>query len=151
MLPNGLIGRSAELRALAEVLREGKRLITIVGPPGTGKTRLASHFAQNCDRKTPDWLPGAPARVPNAEVLDIASANHALQIERDALRVNRRLTTGRGTSRGVRSEARRLRRLSVDAVGGGAVPVLLAGLEEDAVTARITSMCRGTARGRRPR
>jgi predicted ATPase/class 3 adenylate cyclase len=40
--PNPLIGREAELREIADVLRSGNgRLLTLTGPGGTGKTRLA--------------------------------------------------------------------------------------------------------------
>ena len=38
------IGRAAELDAIDEHLRAGDRLVTVVGPPGHGKTRLATHF-----------------------------------------------------------------------------------------------------------
>lgn len=36
-----LVGRDADLRALRELLERGSRLITIIGPPGVGKTTLA--------------------------------------------------------------------------------------------------------------
>ena len=36
-----LIGRETELERLAALLRGGGRLITLLGPPGIGKTRLA--------------------------------------------------------------------------------------------------------------
>src|SRR5690349_17018261 len=39
------VGRAEEMRALSERLRAGDRLITILGPPGAGKTRLAERFA----------------------------------------------------------------------------------------------------------
>jgi predicted ATPase/class 3 adenylate cyclase len=42
--PNALIGREAELEALRHWLDEGVRLITLLGPGGMGKTRLATHF-----------------------------------------------------------------------------------------------------------
>lgn len=38
------IGRAAELTRLVELLDQGERLITIFGPAGTGKTRLAEAF-----------------------------------------------------------------------------------------------------------
>ena len=40
-----LVGRHRELRELTELLRSNERLITITGPGGTGKTRLALQLA----------------------------------------------------------------------------------------------------------
>jgi predicted ATPase len=45
------VGRSGELRRIAELLDQGTRLITVVGPGGVGKTRLAQEAArQSRDR-----------------------------------------------------------------------------------------------------
>lgn len=40
------VGRTAELARLDGLHAEGHRLVTVVGPPGTGKTRLAEAFAR---------------------------------------------------------------------------------------------------------
>nr|WP_240359724.1 adenylate/guanylate cyclase domain-containing protein [Pyxidicoccus trucidator] len=40
----GLVGRSSELSTLRRWLADGARLVTVLGPGGMGKTRLASHF-----------------------------------------------------------------------------------------------------------
>ncbi|HWM88109.1 MAG TPA: tetratricopeptide repeat protein, partial [Kofleriaceae bacterium] len=39
------VGRAAELERLDQLLRSGARLVTVLGPPGTGKSRLALHHA----------------------------------------------------------------------------------------------------------
>ncbi|KFE62736.1 ATP-binding protein [Hyalangium minutum] len=39
-----LIGRSTELETLRQWFGEGQRLVTLLGPGGMGKTRLATHF-----------------------------------------------------------------------------------------------------------
>jgi predicted ATPase/tetratricopeptide (TPR) repeat protein/class 3 adenylate cyclase len=51
-IPNNLpaerdvfVGRASELRALADRLDGGGRLVTVLGPGGTGKTRLARRYA----------------------------------------------------------------------------------------------------------
>ena len=41
---NAFVGRTAALARLAQRLKDGARLISIVGPGGTGKTRLAQRF-----------------------------------------------------------------------------------------------------------
>lgn len=45
--PTPIVGRDAEAAALREMLSDGTyRLISLTGPPGTGKTRLALHVAE---------------------------------------------------------------------------------------------------------
>lgn len=43
---NPFVGRAAELEQLEQMLKIGARLITIAGPGGAGKTRLAAEFAR---------------------------------------------------------------------------------------------------------
>ena len=42
---DAFVGRASELRALADRLDGGARLVTVLGPGGTGKTRLARRYA----------------------------------------------------------------------------------------------------------
>lgn len=42
---DAFVGRQAELRRLAEQLEAGTRLLTVLGPGGTGKTRLVRRYA----------------------------------------------------------------------------------------------------------
>src|SRR5262245_330870 len=43
--PTPLLGRTAELAALRRLFEDGARLVTILGPGGAGKTRLALKLA----------------------------------------------------------------------------------------------------------
>ena len=51
-----LLGREDDLRAAAERLRDGARLLTITGYGGTGKTRFAIELFR---RLAPDYSGGA--------------------------------------------------------------------------------------------
>ncbi|HEX5579856.1 MAG TPA: AAA family ATPase, partial [Candidatus Limnocylindria bacterium] len=68
-----LIGRMHELRELRELLAR-ERLITLAGPPGSGKTRLAVELARGALGTFPDgaWF------VPLAPIQDEALVGHAV-------------------------------------------------------------------------
>jgi predicted ATPase len=52
-----LIGRVADVRSAAEmIMRDGVRLVTVTGPGGTGKTRLAIELAHRLEPSFPDGV-----------------------------------------------------------------------------------------------
>ena len=53
-----LVGREREIRELAALLTQpaGSRLVTLTGPGGTGKTRLAAHIAAELLEEFPDGV-----------------------------------------------------------------------------------------------
>jgi predicted ATPase/class 3 adenylate cyclase len=64
-LVNPLVGRERELEQLTALLRDGARLVTLTGPGGTGKTRLALEAAASLADDFPDgvfWVPLASVR-----------------------------------------------------------------------------------------
>jgi predicted ATPase len=79
-----LLGRDDELRELASLLSDGSRLVTVTGPGGTGKTRLALQAAAELVGAFSDgvfWVPLAGLSDPDLVPSSIARAIDA----RDAL------------------------------------------------------------------
>jgi predicted ATPase len=55
-----IVGRERELAELGELVRGGQRLVTLVGPGGTGKTRLAVALGADVTGAFPDGVCFAP-------------------------------------------------------------------------------------------
>ena len=71
------LGREQELAEIADLLRDGARLLTLTGPGGTGKTRLAIHASAEAAESFPSgiwWVPLASLRDPNLLVSSVAQA-----------------------------------------------------------------------------
>jgi predicted ATPase/class 3 adenylate cyclase/tetratricopeptide (TPR) repeat protein len=72
------IGREAELAAVAGMLGDPEvRLVSLVGPGGTGKTRLALQASAEASDAYPDgvfWAPVAPLRDPALVLSTVAAA-----------------------------------------------------------------------------
>jgi len=70
------LGREAEVAEVVELLTEdGRRLLTLTGPGGTGKTRLALQAAAQASESFPDgvfWVPLAPLRDPELVLPSLA-------------------------------------------------------------------------------
>ncbi len=64
--PTSFVGRNAELSAIRALMQDGgARLVTILGPPGMGKTRLALRFAEEF---------GAGKASPSSWFVDLTAA-----------------------------------------------------------------------------
>jgi predicted ATPase/class 3 adenylate cyclase len=76
--PTPLVGRDRELEAVRELLlAEGTRMVTLTGPGGTGKTRLALQVAADAVDEFPDGVYGvllAPVTDPEVVPLELARA-----------------------------------------------------------------------------
>jgi predicted ATPase/class 3 adenylate cyclase len=74
---SSFLGRRPELDELAQLLGTGTQLLTLAGPGGTGKTRLAMHAAAESAEAYPDgiwWVPLAPLRVAHHVTTSLAQA-----------------------------------------------------------------------------
>jgi predicted ATPase/class 3 adenylate cyclase len=80
--PTPLVGRNAELEAVRTLLQdENTRMVTLTGPGGTGKTRLALQVAADLVDEFPDGVYGvllAPINEPDLVPLELA---HVLGVE----------------------------------------------------------------------
>jgi predicted ATPase/DNA-binding XRE family transcriptional regulator len=104
--PTSLVGRERELSGTCALFRldpdrEGTRLLTLTGPGGVGKTRLALAIASEVAGDYPDgvaWVELAPLRDPDLVLSAIAQAlevgeggEHSLQERLETALVERRL------------------------------------------------------------
>jgi predicted ATPase/class 3 adenylate cyclase len=74
--PTALIGRDADVATVLQWIAEGARLVTLTGPGGTGKTRLAVEIAAEALEQYPDgafFVDLAPIRDPALVVPTIAA------------------------------------------------------------------------------
>ncbi len=78
------LGREREVAEISDLLRDGARLLTLTGPGGTGKTRLAIHSAAEAAESFPDglwWVPLSSLR--DAHLL-VSSLAQTLAVEEQA-------------------------------------------------------------------
>jgi predicted ATPase len=76
------VGRRAELAAVAALLR-GRRLVTLTGVGGSGKTRLAARLAADQTERWPDgvWWVELEAVTDPAQVAEVAAATIGVLVE----------------------------------------------------------------------
>jgi len=77
VLPTTLIGREGEITTVARLLRDGARLLTLTGPAGVGKTRVALQAATDARGHYTDgvvFVALAPIRDPGLVAPAIAGA-----------------------------------------------------------------------------
>ncbi len=74
---SSFLGRERELAEVVELLRQDTRVLTLTGPGGTGKTRLALQAAAESSDSFPDgiwWVALAPLRDPSLALSAVAQA-----------------------------------------------------------------------------
>jgi predicted ATPase len=80
------LGRQEELIAVVSLMQQDIRLVTLVGPGGTGKTRLALQASAEASERFPDgvwWVSLAPVRDP---ALVMATVAQALEVTEESER-----------------------------------------------------------------
>jgi len=77
VVASSLLDREGEISELVGLLSDGNRLVTVTGPGGTGKTRLALQVAAELVGSVPDgvfWVPLAELSEPELVVPTVAQA-----------------------------------------------------------------------------
>lgn len=152
---SGFVGRAPELRAGLRLLSQA-RLVTVTGPAGVGKSRVAIRLAESSRRRSPDgaWHvelsgvapPGDPAAADRRAAL--AAAVRALAA---ALRVDAEPPAGPpGRATGEVPPREVLPREVVDAIGDGRALVVLDTCEHlrDVAGPLVTALLRAAPRAR---
>ncbi|MCB9697155.1 MAG: winged helix-turn-helix domain-containing protein [Alphaproteobacteria bacterium] len=70
------VGRAVELAALCGWLRQPGGVVTLIGPPGAGKTRIARRLPHELR----EWLPGGSWLVDVTEARDLPTVAHAVAL-----------------------------------------------------------------------
>jgi predicted ATPase/class 3 adenylate cyclase len=79
-----LVGRAGELAELASLVRSGVRLVSLTGPGGSGKTRLAIGLAQGLASHFPDGVYFVPLEAARTEDVMWTSLAAVLDVPLDA-------------------------------------------------------------------
>jgi predicted ATPase/serine/threonine protein kinase len=83
--PDAFVGRADDLSALSHLLEEGARLVTVLGPGGTGKTRLVTRFAWSSIPRWPGgvWFCDLSEARDRDQVAFTVAASLGVQLGRD--------------------------------------------------------------------
>lgn len=82
--PTPLIAREAESASVTDLVDAGGRLVTLTGPPGVGRTRLALHLAGLLADRFPEGVAFAPLDVIADAALVPAALARALGVREEA-------------------------------------------------------------------
>ncbi len=96
---SGFVGREVESAALATALAE-RRMVTVTGPGGVGKTRLTAHTAERVARERPDggWFADL-SQVADARAVVPAVASAVGVVEQPGGSIEEALGVGAGRGR----------------------------------------------------